>query len=108
MSNRSSFKDGERVRRWRRWVVQATAGQDRDQQGHGCIFDHRRAELLYARVHVACAGGYDIVGLVNNLEGKFKNVVMTQDCIPVGNLSFASTHKKEVSPPSEMVYRAPR
>ena len=49
-------------------------------------------------------GGNNIVGLVNDLAGKFKNVVMTQDWHPGGHISFASTHKKEVFTTMEMVY----
>jgi nicotinamidase/pyrazinamidase len=48
--------------------------------------------------------GNNIVGLVNGLAGKFKNVVMTQDWHPGGHISFASTHKKEVFSTMEMVY----
>ena len=48
--------------------------------------------------------GNNIVGLVNDLAGKFKNVVMTQDWHPGGHISFASTHKKEVFTTMEMVY----
>ena len=48
--------------------------------------------------------GNNIVGLVNDLAGKFKNVVMTQDWHPGGHISFASTHKKEVFTTMEMIY----
>ncbi len=48
--------------------------------------------------------GNNIVGLVNGLAGKFKNVVMTQDWHPGGHISFASSHKKEVFSTMEMVY----
>jgi nicotinamidase/pyrazinamidase len=48
--------------------------------------------------------GNKIVGLVNDIAGKFKNVVMTQDWHPSGHISFASTHKKEVFSSVEMIY----
>ena len=48
--------------------------------------------------------GNNIVALVNDLAGKFKNVVMTQDWHPAGHISFASTHKKEVFTTMEMIY----
>lgn len=39
--------------------------------------------------------GQEVVPLINELAGKFKCVVMTQDWHPKGHISFASTHGKE-------------
>jgi nicotinamidase/pyrazinamidase len=39
--------------------------------------------------------GQEVVPLINDIAGKFKCVVMTQDWHPRGHISFASTHGKE-------------
>jgi nicotinamidase/pyrazinamidase len=39
--------------------------------------------------------GQEVVPLINEIAGKFKCVVMTQDWHPRGHISFASTHGKE-------------
>jgi nicotinamidase/pyrazinamidase len=41
---------------------------------------------------LAVPRGDDVVGIVNRLAMKFRNVVLTQDWHPAGHLSFASAH----------------
>ena len=42
--------------------------------------------------HLAVPRGDEVVGIVNQLAAKFRNVVLTQDWHPAGHLSFASAH----------------
>src|SRR5262249_11008563 len=41
---------------------------------------------------LAVPRGDEVVGIVNRLAAKFRNVVLTQDWHPAGHLSFASAH----------------